>query len=187
MKNKRCIVTGGCGFIGSALVRHLVNDLGSKVFVIDKLTYAGVPESLAEAGFDASNLPQRGRISISEKGVSLLIADICDTEMMSCAFREFRPDTIFHLAAESHVDRSIDAPAEFVRTNVEGTARLLQVAHEWWRENPSFVFQHISTDEVYGSLGKEGLFTENTPYAPHSPYSASKAASDHLVRAWHNT
>ena len=187
MENKRCSVTGGCGFIGSALVRHLVNDLGSKVLVIDKLTYAGVPESLAEAGFDASNLPQRGRISISEKGVSLLIVDICDTEMMSCAFREFRPDTIFHLAAESHVDRSIDAPAEFVRTNVEGTASLLQVAHEWWRENPSFVFQHISTDEVYGSLGKEGLFTENTPYAPHSPYSASKAASDHLVRAWHDT
>ena len=106
---------------------------------------------------------------------------------MAAAFREFRPDTVFHLAAESHVDRSIDGPGEFVRTNVLGTATLLQAALGWWREHPSFVFQHISTDEVYGSLGAEGFFSESTPYSPHSPYSASKAASDHLVRAWHDT
>jgi dTDP-glucose 4,6-dehydratase len=106
---------------------------------------------------------------------------------MDAAFADFKPDTIFHLAAESHVDRSIDGPGEFVRTNVVGTATLLQSALKWWREHPDFVFQHISTDEVYGSLGESGFFTEATPYAPHSPYSASKAASDHLVRAWHDT
>ncbi len=170
MKNKRCIVTGGCGFIGSALVRHLVRD-GAKVLVVDKLTYAGVIESLKEA----------------EGKYELLVADICDQVRMDKAFFDFRPDTIFHLAAESHVDRSIDGPGEFVRTNVVGTATLLQSALKWWREHPAFVFQHISTDEVYGTLGADGYFTERTPYAPHSPYSASKAASDHLVRAWHDT
>jgi dTDP-glucose 4,6-dehydratase len=106
---------------------------------------------------------------------------------MDKAFADYKPDTIFHLAAESHVDRSIDGPGEFIRTNVVGTATLLQAALKWWRENPDFVFQHISTDEVYGTLGEEGFFTETTPYSPHSPYSASKASSDHLVRAWHDT
>ncbi len=171
MTNRRCIVTGGCGFIGSALVRHLVRDEGAAVLVIDKLTYAGVPESLTEVA---------GRYEF-------LKADICDQAAMDRAFETFQPDTIFHLAAESHVDRSIDGPGDFVRTNVVGTATLLQSALAWWRKHPNFVFQHISTDEVYGSLGAEGYFTEKTPYSPHSPYSASKAASDHLVRAWHDT
>lgn len=170
MKNKRCIVTGGCGFIGSALVRHLCK-AGCEVLVVDKLTYAGVPESLKEV----------------DGKYTLLKADICDQAAMDRAFTEFKPDTIFHLAAESHVDRSIDGPGEFVRTNVVGTATLLQSALGWWREHPEFVFQHISTDEVYGTLGESGYFTEATPYSPHSPYSASKAASDHLVRAWHDT
>ena len=170
MRNRRCIVTGGCGFIGSALVRHLCRE-GRDVLVVDKLTYAGVPESLREV----------------DGKYSLLVADICDQAKMDAAFAEFKPDTIFHLAAESHVDRSIDGPGEFIRTNVVGTATLLQSALAWWRKNHSFVFQHISTDEVYGSLGETGFFTESTPYSPHSPYSASKASSDHLVRAWHDT
>lgn len=171
MRSRRCVVTGGCGFIGSALVRHLVRDEGAAVLVIDKLTYAGVPESLTEVA---------GRYEF-------LKADICDQAAMDRAFEAFRPDTVFHLAAESHVDRSIDGPGEFVRTNVVGTATLLQSALAWWRKHPGFVFQHISTDEVYGSLGATGYFTEKTPYAPHSPYSATKASSDHLVRAWHDT
>lgn len=171
MRNsRRCIVTGGCGFIGSALVRHLCRE-GRDVLVIDKLTYAGNVESLKEV----------------EGKYKLLVEDICDQAAMDRAFEEFKPDTIFHLAAESHVDRSIDGPGEFVRTNVVGTATLLQVALKWWRTNPNFVFQHISTDEVYGTLGDDGFFTEKTPYSPHSPYSASKASSDHLVRAWHDT
>lgn len=171
--NKRCIVTGGAGFIGSALVRHLVRDTEATVLVVDKLTYAGNLESLKEV----ADSPR----------YSFLQADICDQAAMDKAFADFRPDTIFHLAAESHVDRSIDGPGEFIRTNVVGTATLLQSALAYWRANPEFRFQHISTDEVYGSLGAEGFFTEKTPYAPHSPYSASKAASDHLVRAWHDT
>ena len=189
MRNRRCIVTGGCGFIGSALVRHLVRDEGATVLVIDKLTYAGVPESLKEAGLDPANLPAPGVLDLTAgpENLHLFVADICDQEAMDRAFAEFRPDTIFHLAAESHVDRSIDGPGEFVRTNVVGTATLLQAALGWWREHPSFVFQHISTDEVYGTLGETGFFTERTPYSPHSPYSASKASSDHLVRAWHDT
>lgn len=192
MKNKRCIVTGGCGFIGSALVRHLVKNEGATVLVIDKLTYAGVPESLKEAGLDASwreQLEKGGSVSFSNSNsnLQLQIADICDQEAMDAAFEQFKPDTIFHLAAESHVDRSIDGPGEFVRTNVVGTATLLQAALKYWKKNPSFVFQHISTDEVYGTLGETGFFTEKTPYSPHSPYSASKASSDHMVRAWHDT
>lgn len=171
MTNRRCIVTGGCGFIGSALVRHLVKNEGATVLVVDKLTYAGVPESLKEV----------------EGRYTLLVRDICDQAAMDQAFADFRPDTIFHLAAESHVDRSIDGPGAFVQTNVVGTATLLQAALKWWRAHPAFVFQHISTDEVYGALGSEGYFTEKTPYSPHSPYSASKASSDHLVRAWHDT
>ncbi|MBQ2346144.1 MAG: dTDP-glucose 4,6-dehydratase [Kiritimatiellae bacterium] len=174
MRNsRRCIVTGGCGFIGSALVRHLCRE-GREVLVVDKLTYAGNVESLKEA----------------EGKYTLLVKDICDQEAMDSAFAEFRPDTIFHLAAESHVDRSIDGPGEFVRTNVVGTATLLQSALKYWKTLPdrdAFVFQHISTDEVYGTLGETGFFTEKTPYSPHSPYSASKASSDHLVRAWHDT
>ena len=171
MNNKRCIVTGGCGFIGSALVRHLVKNEGAVVLVIDKLTYAGVPESLKEV----------------DGKYELLVKDICDQEAMDQAFESFKPDTIFHLAAESHVDRSIDGPGEFVRTNVVGTATLLQAALKYWKTHPNFVFQHISTDEVYGTLGETGYFTEKTPYSPHSPYSASKASSDHMVRAWHDT
>ena len=171
MRNsRRCIVTGGCGFIGSALVRHLCRE-GRDVLVVDKLTYAGNVESLKEV----------------EGKYKLLVEDICDQAAMDRAFEEFKPDTIFHLAAESHVDRSIDGPGEFVRTNIVGTATLLQAALKWWRTNPNFVFQHISTDEVYGTLGDAGFFTEKTPYSPHSPYSASKASSDHLVRAWHDT
>lgn len=188
MTNKRCIVTGGCGFIGSALVRHLVRQEGAQVLVVDKLTYAGVPQSLREAGLDPAALPPPGVLDLSGGSrLTLFIADICDAEAMRRAFEVFRPDTVFHLAAESHVDRSIDGPDAFVQTNVVGTATLLQAALAYWREHPSFVFQHISTDEVYGSLGETGFFTELTPYAPHSPYSASKAASDHLVRAWHDT
>jgi len=179
--NKRCIVTGAAGFIGSALVRLLIRETEATVLVIDKLTYAGVPESLKEIGLDPVTLAS------SEPRLSFLKADICDQTAMDRAFAEFGPDTIFHLAAESHVDRSIDGPGEFIRTNVVGTATLLQAALKWWREHPSFVFQHISTDEVYGTLGDEGFFTEKTPYSPHSPYSASKASSDHLVRAWHDT
>lgn len=170
MKNRRCIVTGGCGFIGSALVRHLCRE-GRDVLVVDKLTYAGCRDSLKEA----------------EGRYSFLQADICDLPAMERAFAQFRPDTVFHLAAESHVDRSIDNPGEFVRTNVDGTVSLLTASRKWHQSNPKFTFQHISTDEVYGSLGKEGFFTETSPYAPHSPYSASKAASDHFVRAWRDT
>ena len=184
--SKRCIVTGAAGFIGSALVRLLLKETEATVLVVDKLTYAGVPESLQEVGLDPKTLAS------SNPRLTFLKADICDAAAMDRAFAEFKPDTIFHLAAESHVDRSIDGPGEFIRTNVTGTATLLQSALAYWRMLPdaaksAFRFQHISTDEVYGSLGAEGFFTEKTPYAPHSPYSASKAASDHLVRAWHDT
>lgn len=168
--SKRFIVTGGCGFIGSALVRRLCKE-GNEVLVVDKMTYAGNVESLREV----------------EGKYSLLVEDICNQEAMDKAFFNFKPDSIFHLAAESHVDRSIDSPGEFVQTNIVGTATLLQSALKWWHQNPAFCFQHISTDEVYGSLGDAGYFTEKTPYCPHSPYSASKASSDHLVRAWHDT
>ena len=183
---KRCLVTGAAGFIGSALARLLLKETDATVLVVDKLTYAGVPASLKEVGLNPADLTS------SNPRLSFLRADICDSEAMDRAFADFRPDTVFHLAAESHVDRSIDGPGEFVRTNVVGTATLLQAALKHWKtldeaERRAFRFQHISTDEVYGSLGAEGFFTEKTPYAPHSPYSASKAASDHLVRAWHDT
>ncbi|MBE6382205.1 MAG: dTDP-glucose 4,6-dehydratase [Lentisphaerae bacterium] len=184
--NKRCIVTGGAGFIGSALVRLLIRETEATVLVVDKLTYAGVPESLKEAGLDPATLTS------SNPRLSFLKADICDMDAMERAFAQFRPDTVFHLAAESHVDRSIDGPGEFVRTNVVGTATLLQASLAYWKSldesaRAAFRFQHISTDEVYGALGPTGMFTETTPYSPHSPYSASKASSDHLVRAWHDT
>lgn len=183
---KRCIVTGAAGFIGSALARLLVKETDATVLVVDKLTYAGVPESLKEAGLDPATLES------ANPRLSFLKADICDREAMDRAFASFKPDTIFHLAAESHVDRSIDGPGEFIRTNVTGTATLLQAALAYWNTldagaKAAFRFQHISTDEVYGTLGETGFFTEKTPYSPHSPYSASKAASDHLVRAWHDT
>ena len=171
--NRRCIITGGAGFIGSALARKLVGDGCWDVLVVDSLTYAGNLASLA----DAASSPR----------YSFLKADICDEAAMAKAFEEFRPDTVFHLAAETHVDRSIDAPMEFVRTNIAGTAVLLSVSLKYWKSGRDFLFQHISTDEVYGALGAEGYFTESTPYRPHSPYSASKASSDHLVRAWHDT
>ncbi len=184
--SKRCIVTGAAGFIGSALVRLLLRETKASVLVVDKLTYAGVPESLKEVGLDPSTLES------SNPRLAFLKADVCDRAAMDRAFADFRPDTIFHLAAESHVDRSIDGPGEFVRTNIVGTATLLQSALGYWRTltedgRAAFRFQHISTDEVYGTLGATGFFTEKTPYSPHSPYSASKAAGDHLVRAWHDT
>ncbi len=186
MYTKKCVVTGGAGFIGSALVRLLLKETEATVLVVDKLTYAGVPSSLKEVGLNPDDL------SSTNPRLSFLKADICDQAAMDKAFADFRPDTIFHLAAESHVDRSIDGPGEFVRTNVVGTATLLQSALGYWKtldeeKKVAFIFQHISTDEVYGTLGETGYFTEDTPYSPHSPYSASKAASDHMVRAWHDT
>lgn len=174
----RIVVTGGAGFIGSCLVRHLLREEGAEVTVYDKLTYAGTKESLKEVA--------------SNPNLHFVEGDICELECARAVFREARPQRIMHLAAESHVDRSIDAPMDFVRTNVLGTATLLQAALEYWRglneeEQRSFRFQHISTDEVYGSLGADGFFEETTPYDPRSPYSASKASSDHFVRAWQTT
>lgn len=175
----RIIVTGGAGFIGSAVVRNIIQNTSDEVCVIDKLTYAGNLESLAPA----ADSP-RYRF---EK------ADICDKAALDRIFADFRPTHVMHLAAESHVDRSIDGPGEFIQTNITGTYTLLEAARKYFntldgkaREN--FRFHHISTDEVYGDLeGPEELFREDTPYAPSSPYSASKAASDHLVRAWKRT
>lgn len=172
---KKIIVTGGAGFIGSALIRYLVKERQAQVCNLDKLTYAGNLASLKEIENDSS--------------YSFVQMDICDPAVREL-FDEFQPDGIMHLAAESHVDRSIDNPLEFVQTNVMGTANLLNCALDYWKSLPEgrdFRFQHISTDEVYGSLGSEGLFEETTPYDPKSPYSASKAASDHLVRAWGHT
>ena len=175
---KKVIVTGGAGFIGSALIRHLVGNQLAEVVNLDKLTYAGNLESLQSVG--------KSPLYHFEQ------ADICDPAAVKRLFDDFQPDTIMHLAAESHVDRSIDDPLCFVKTNVLGTANLLQCALEYWRPLPderkaTFRFQHISTDEVYGSLGATGFFKETTPYDPKSPYSASKATSDHLVRAWGHT
>jgi dTDP-glucose 4,6-dehydratase len=172
----RILVTGGAGFIGSNLV-HLLVSKGHQVLNIDKLTYAGNPHSLS--GLEGN--PNH----------TLLQADICDAEAMGKAFADFRPEWVMHLAAESHVDRSIDGPGEFIQTNILGTYVLLQTAREYITTFnfplSTFRFLHVSTDEVYGSLGEQGLFTETTPYDPHSPYSASKAASDHLARAWRDT
>ena len=172
------LVTGGAGFIGSAVVRQLVRD-GKRVVNLDKLTYAGNPESLKTIG-DAANH-------------RLVVGDILDSQMVLALLREEQVEGIMHLAAESHVDRSIDGPAAFVETNVVGTFRLLDAALEYWRglegaQKRVFRFHHVSTDEVFGDLPfDESMFTEETPYAPSSPYSASKAASDHFVRAWHET
>ncbi|MET3472705.1 dTDP-glucose 4,6-dehydratase [Novosphingobium sp. 1529] len=174
----RVIVTGGAGFIGSALVRHLVLEKNYDVLTIDALTYAGCEASLRAVDGKANH--------------RFLKADIRDGAAMAEAIGSFRPDRIMHLAAESHVDRSITGAADFIQTNIVGTFVLLEAARAYWNEldpqaRASFRFLHVSTDEVYGSLGADWLFTETTPYDPSSPYSASKAASDHLAKAWHRT
>jgi dTDP-glucose 4,6-dehydratase len=174
----KILVTGGAGFIGSALVRHLIGESEHIVLNLDKLTYAGVLSSLHEVH--------------GSQHYQFVQGDICDADLVAKLLAEFQPDVIAHLAAESHVDRSIDGPGEFIQTNVVGTFTMLQQALGYWQSLSSdrqstFRFHHISTDEVYGSLGEEGLFTEATAYDPRSPYSASKAASDHLVRAWGHT
>jgi dTDP-glucose 4,6-dehydratase len=174
----RVFVTGGAGFIGSALIRHLIGETDHEVLNLDKLTYAGVLTSL-------ESVEDSGRYNFVK-------GDICDAALVRRLFDEFQPDTIAHLAAESHVDRSIDGPDAFIQTNVVGTYTMLQQAVGYWsglahERRLAFRFHHISTDEVFGSLGDEGLFVESTPYDPRSPYSASKAASDHLVRAWGHT
>ncbi|MDX5371665.1 MAG: dTDP-glucose 4,6-dehydratase [Pseudomonadaceae bacterium] len=175
----KILITGGAGFIGSALVRHLIEQTTCEVLNLDKLTYAGNLESLASVE--------------SHPRYQFLQADIADSQAVSSALAAFQPDAIMHLAAESHVDRSIDGPAAFIQTNIVGTYALLEATRAYWSGLPearkqSFRFHHISTDEVYGDLhGVDDLFTETTPYAPSSPYSASKAASDHLVRAWQRT
>jgi len=170
------LVTGGAGFIGSAVVRHLVDHTDATVVTVDALTYAGHRENLAPVRDDPAHHFEE--------------ADIADAPAMHRLFEEYAPDAVLHLAAESHVDRSIDGPAAFVRTNVVGTQVLLEAARAHWEEQGTpedFRFLHVSTDEVYGELGETGAFTEETPYDPSSPYSASKAGADHLVRAWQRT
>ncbi len=172
------LLTGGAGFIGSAVARQLIEGGSARVLVVDKLTYAG-------------NLASLKSIASHER-FSFMQADICDAAAMRAAFADCVPDIVMHLAAESHVDRSIDAPGDFITTNVVGTGQLLDVALQHYRAldpvaRQRFRFHHVSTDEVFGALGATGHFTEASPYAPRSPYSASKAASDHLVRAWGET
>jgi dTDP-glucose 4,6-dehydratase len=174
----KVIVTGGAGFIGSAVIRQYINNTGVEVINLDKLTYAGNLESLAEVA-------DSPRYHFEQ-------VDICDANELARVFSQYRPDAIMHLAAESHVDRSIDGPSEFMTTNIIGTYTLLEAARAYWNglegeAKDSFRFHHVSTDEVYGSLGESGYFTEETACQPNSPYSASKASSDHLVRAWHHT
>jgi len=174
----RIIVTGGAGFIGSALIRQLLAETDFDILNIDKLTYAGNLESLPDA--------------LQNDHYQFLQADICDAVAMNKAFEDFKPTAVMHLAAESHVDRSIDGPGEFIHTNVVGTYTLLEASRKYWstlsdEDQQSYRFHHISTDEVYGTLGETGFFTEETAYQPNSPYSASKAGSDHLVRAWLHT
>jgi dTDP-glucose 4,6-dehydratase len=174
----RIIVTGGAGFIGSAVCRHFILNLGHDVVVIDKLTYAGNLASLAPVASSARYAFEK--------------IDICDMGAIRAIFSKYRPEAIIHLAAESHVDRSISGPDIFVQTNVVGTFNLLEAAREYLEANvrprdEGFRFIHVSTDEVYGSLGKIGLFSETSPYDPSSPYSATKAASDHIAKAWHRT
>jgi dTDP-glucose 4,6-dehydratase len=174
----RILVTGGAGFIGSALVRHLIENTDHEVLNFDKLTYAGTLTTV-------ERVAQSNRYRFVQ-------GDICDAEAVRAAIAEFKPEIVTHLAAESHVDRSIDGPGAFVQTNVVGTYTMLAEARAYWlgldeQAKAAFRFHHISTDEVYGSLGDTGLFTEETPYDPRSPYSASKAGSDHLVSAWGHT
>ena len=174
----RFLITGGAGFIGSAVIRLLIEQTDHQVINVDKLTYAGNLESLAGiSGHERYHFEK---------------VDICDASEIERLFNQYRPDVVMHLAAESHVDRSISGPDDFIQTNINGTYVMLEAARQYWSnlgddENRRFRFHHISTDEVYGSLGDSGLFTEETAYDPSSPYSASKAASDHLVRAWHRT
>lgn len=175
----KILITGGAGFIGSALIRHVLGNTGHSVVNVDKLTYAGNLESLKSV----ENHPN----------YNFEHADICDAAKMNQILQNYQPDAIMHLAAESHVDRSIDGPAEFIETNIVGTYTLVEAARNYWQalggdKKDHFRFHHISTDEVYGDLPNDGsLFTEQTPYSPSSPYSASKASSDHIVRAWHRT
>ena len=175
----RILVTGGAGFIGSAVIRHIIENTHHHVLNVDKLTYAGNLESLR-------SIEKSERYKFSQ-------TDICDQVVLERIFHEFQPDSVMHLAAESHVDRSIDGPAAFIQTNIVGTYSLLEAARKYWlsltlNAKEAFRFHHISTDEVYGDLeGTTDLFTETTPYTPSSPYSASKASSDHLVRAWQRT
>ena len=175
----KILITGGAGFIGSAVIRHLLSDTDHQVMNLDKLTYAGNIKSLAP-------VCDSERYEFSQ-------TDICDRIALDRVFTQFQPDIIMHLAAESHVDRSIEGPADFIETNIVGTYQLLETTRAYWSQlsserKTSFRFHHISTDEVYGDLeGSDKLFTETTPYAPSSPYSASKASSDHLVRAWYRT
>ena len=171
----KVLITGGCGFIGSNLVRMLIQESGHRVLNLDALTYAGNSDSLRDV--------------VDHPNYQFAHLDICDAAGVSQCIADFGPDWVMHLAAESHVDRSIDGPAAFIHTNVIGTFNLLQAARSYFESlddaaKERFRFLHVSTDEVYGSLGTEGLFSESTPYDPHSPYSASKAASDHLARAW---
>ena len=177
-KNQTIFVTGGAGFIGSAVVRHLLHDTHARVVNIDKLTYAANLESLPGA--------------VGNPHYAFEQTCICEAAALRKLFEKYQPDAVMNLAAESHVDRSIDGPGEFIQTNIVGTFTMLQESLRYWRSLPAekrakFRFLHISTDEVFGSLGEGGLFTETTAYSPNSPYSASKASSDHLVRAWHET
>jgi dTDP-glucose 4,6-dehydratase len=179
MISKKLLITGGAGFIGSAVIRHIINNTNHSVINVDKLTYAGNLESLTSIDNDV-------RYTFEQ-------VDICDANEIKRVFNEHQPDIVMHLAAESHVDRSIDGPGEFIQTNIVGTYVLLEEARDYWSnldsdKKDNFRFHHVSTDEVYGDLeGTDDLFTEDTPYAPSSPYSAAKASSDHLVRAWQRT
>ncbi len=178
MKPGNILVTGGAGFIGSNFIRYVLKstDFKGKIINLDKLTYAGNPESLKDiSGF------------FGTERYEFIHGDICDSHLLKGIFEKHNIDTVVHFAAESHVDRSILGPGEFIRTNITGTYTLLENVREFWGNREDVLFHHISTDEVYGSLGESGYFFENSPYDPRSPYSSSKAASDHLVRAWHHT